>query len=75
MQQQHLKRLMLSRPYLERIPDQEPLVSPRTADLSRIQVTRDRTSDGGSTYVMAYFPHRVTATFDLSIFGGRDLRV
>jgi hypothetical protein len=75
MQLQHLKRLMLSRPFLERIPDQSPLLSPCTDDTSRIQVTRDRGADGGATYLLAYFPHRMPATFDLTIFGGRSLRV
>ncbi len=55
----HLKRLMLSRPFLTRIPDQS-LVTP---SIPRVQATRDgQPSKDDATYLMVYFPehHRVT---------------
>jgi hypothetical protein len=59
----HLKRLMLSRPYLTRIPDQAVIVSEPPQGVERIQVTRDgRAGQNDATYILAYFPrhHRVT---------------
>jgi hypothetical protein len=59
----HLKRLMLSRPYLTRIPDQSVIASEPPAGIERIQVTRDgRPGQNDATYILAYFPsyHQVT---------------
>jgi hypothetical protein len=59
----HLKRLMLSRPYLTRIPDPSVIVSDPPKGIERIQVTRDgRPGQNDATYILAYFPsdHRVT---------------
>lgn len=56
----HLKRLMLSRPFLTRIPDQSLLVPPVPGGVARIQATRDgQPGQDDATYLMAYFPeHR-----------------
>jgi hypothetical protein len=59
----HLKRLMLSRPYVTRIPDQSVIVSDPPQGIERVQVTRDgRPAQDDATCLLAYFPrhHRVT---------------
>lgn len=74
-QLKHLKDLMLSRPYLTRIPDQSALISPRANDLSRIQVTRDGTpGQNDATYLLAYFPVPVEATIDTARLNARTLQ-
>ena len=45
----HLKNLMLSRPYFDRIPDQSPLMSPKVGD-EHIRCTR------GNHYLFCYLP-------------------
>ncbi len=56
----HLKALMLSRPYLSRIPDQSLVADGQGEGLGRIQATRDGSLDrNDATYLMAYVPqHR-----------------
>jgi len=59
----HLKRLMLNRPYLTRIPDQSVILSESPKGVDRVGVTRDgRPGQDDATYILAYFPrhHRVT---------------
>lgn len=72
-QMRHLKALMLSRPYLPRIPDQRVLLSGSSEGLDRVQVTRDgaiRQSD--ATYMMAYFPQHRRVQIDVGkISAGR----
>lgn len=48
----HLKRLMLSRPFLNRMPDQSLIASTQGAGGSHIRATRDQ----ASSYAMVYFP-------------------
>jgi hypothetical protein len=45
----HLKNLMLSRPYLDRVPDQSLLTSPKVGD-EHICATR------GKNYILTYLP-------------------
>ena len=53
----HLKALVLSRPYLTRLPDQELVIEGQNDGLGRIQATRDGTQGrNDATYLMAYFP-------------------
>ena len=74
-QLKHLKDLMLSRPFVTRIPDQTALVSPRANDLTRIQVTRDGIAgQNDATYLMAYFPAHTEATIDTGKINGGKLR-
>lgn len=57
VQLRHLKDLMLSRPYLTRIPDQTVLVDGSPVGIERIQATRDGTPGRrDATYIMVYFP-------------------
>jgi hypothetical protein len=48
----HLKNLMLSRPYLERIPDQGFLISNPGGGAGHVQATRDQ----AGSYAMVYLP-------------------
>ncbi len=57
----HLKRLMLSRPFLTRIPSQEMLASPPGMEARHVCATRD----GQGRYAMVYIP---TAGQSVSIF-------
>ena len=74
-QLKHLKNLMLSRPFLTRIPDQSLLLSGSSNDLRRVQVTRDGTpGKDDATYLMAYFPQHVEAIIDTSRIAAPTLR-
>ena len=73
-QMKHAKRLMLSRPFVTRIPDQSVVLSENPDGLAHIQTTRDGsagTSD--ATYLMAYFPKHQRATLNTSILTGTTL--
>lgn len=63
----HLKNLMLSRPYLNRIPDQLLIASDVGTDGNHIRATRS--SDG--SYAMIYIPFPQTFEVDLSQLSGQ----
>lgn len=65
-QVQHLKNLMLSRPYLSRIPDQSMVLNAQEEGNNYIIATRD--SEG--SYAMIYFPKGKTGRLDLSDING-----
>lgn len=68
----HLKRLMLSRPYLTRIPDQTLIVSGEGEGMSHIRATRDT----GGTFAMVYIPDgERTITLNLNPLSGETLQV
>lgn len=67
-QAKHLKNLMLSRPFLTRIPDQSMIVSSQSYSPDYTIATRD--SNG--TYAMIYFPTGKTANIDLSNLTGKQ---
>lgn len=68
-QAQHLKTLMLSRPYFTRIPDQS-MVLDQPADFRRhIMATRD----AAGSYAMVYLPQGGRATLDLSTLAGKEI--
>ena len=74
-QLKHLKNLMLSRPFLRRIPDQNLLLSTTPNDLTRVQFTRDGTPGrNDASYVMAYFPQHVEAMINTSKIASPALR-
>ena len=57
-QMHHLKNLMLSRPFLSRIPDQSILNPSASRNVDHLQATRDGTPDKkDATYIMVYFPY------------------
>ena len=56
-QMQHVKNLMLSRPFLSRIPDQSIIEPKASHDMDHLQATRDGTiGNNDATYLMVYFP-------------------
>jgi hypothetical protein len=72
----HLKRLMLSRPYVTRIPDQSVIVSAMPEELGRIQVTRDgKVGQNDATYLLAYFPEHHAVTLSTGRIGAARLNV
>ncbi len=74
-QLRHLKQLMLSRPFVSRIPDQSILIAPKTKNLTRIQTTRDGTPENNdASYLMAYFPSHTEATLNTARINARNLR-
>ncbi len=75
-QMRHLRTLIESKPYLTRIPDQALLKQGPKEEWRHIAVTSDRTpGQKNATFIMAYFPHNVEATFDTSALGKPKLRV
>lgn len=69
-QLQHLKSLMLSRPYFTRIPDETLLQGEVGTGEAHISATRDQ--DGA--YAMVYLPKGQAVTVDLSKLSGLRLR-
>lgn len=58
----HLRRLMESRPFFTRVPDQSLLVSPAGSGIEHVRATRD--SDG--RYAMVYLPTNRAVTVAMS---------
>ncbi len=65
-QMRHLKNLMLSRPYLGRIPDQSVIVSAQPGKYEDVIATRD---EAGS-YAMVYFPIGQPIELDITALKG-----
>ncbi len=71
----HLKRLMLSRPFLTRIPDQAVIVSEPSKGIDRVQVTRDgRPGQDDATYILAYVPRHQRVTLNTGRIASKNLR-
>ncbi|MFN9938147.1 MAG: DUF4038 domain-containing protein, partial [bacterium] len=74
-QMAHLKALMLSRPFLSRIPDQSLVVAGQADGLGRIQATRDGVVGGNdASYLMVYFPEHRQVTLRTEVVAGSELR-
>jgi len=73
----YLRRLMESRPFLTRIPDQGILLGDNPSFASdHIQVTRDGTlDDGNATYIMVYLPYYRSFTVNTSVISGEKIKV
>lgn len=69
-QMQHLSALMLSRPYLSRVPDQSLIVSPERGDGGHCQATRD--AEG--TYAFVYVPDGNAVRINLAKLTGAALK-
>ena len=65
-QAKHLKNLMLSRPFLSRIPDQGMVVGEQPENNDYTSATRDNKG----TYAMFYFPQGASKTIDISALNG-----
>jgi hypothetical protein len=70
-QGQHLRRLIESRPVLDRIPDQTLIVGDPGTGGEHVRATRAR--DG--SYAMIYIPTRKAVSIDLSKLSGDELHV
>ncbi len=69
-QVKHLKNLMLSRPFLNRIPDQGMVSQPQQTDRQYVVATRD----ANGSYAMIYFPEGRNTMIDLSSLKEGGLR-
>jgi len=70
-----LKALMLSRPFLSRVPDQALVVAGQGDGLGRVQATRDGTPGrDNASYLMAYFPEHREVTLATEVIAGSELR-
>jgi len=70
-QMKHLKNLMLSRPYLTRIPDQSIIVGENKSGAEYVVATRDQSG----SYVMVYIPVGMVVKIDLSKLSGNTIKV
>lgn len=70
-QVQHLKHLMLSRPFLSRIPDQSMLVEQQAEGDDYVIATRDE----AGRYAMVYFPTGKPTMINLGALKAKKLRV
>lgn len=70
-QMQHAKNLLLSRPFLSRVPDQSLIVGDAGAGTHHVQATRN---DDGA-YALVYVPSGKPVTLDLAKLGGDTLAV
>lgn len=68
-QVKHLKDLMLSRPFFDRIPDQGLVAGPQQNDSTYVSATRDRSG----TYAFFYFPDGNPTTLNLKSLKGNQL--
>ncbi|MBN7811593.1 glycoside hydrolase family 140 protein [Algoriphagus sp. H41] len=66
-QMKHLKNLMLSRPYFERIPDQGLIAEGQKNDRSLVSATRDK----AGTYALFYFPDGKAIAIDPTSLKGQ----
>ena len=74
-QMTHVKSLMLSRPFLTRVPDQSLLRSGMSWAQDYVSVTRDGTAGAcDATYVMVYFTKHRRVLLSTACIGGQTLR-
>jgi hypothetical protein len=71
-QMQHVRDLMVSRPFLNRIPDQGLVLQSQPFE-GDMQILGTRDLDG--SYVFVYFPNQQKAVIDLSRLSGNRIRV
>lgn len=71
----HLRHLMLSRPFLSRIPDQELVEAGQADGIGRIQATRDGNPGADdASWLMAYLPDSGSVTIRTGRVAGEQLR-
>ena len=68
-QMQHARALLLSRPYLERIPDQGLIASAVGSGTHHVQATRDQTG----RYALVYLPAGDPVELNLEVLSGEEL--
>lgn len=75
-QMKFVKRLMLSRPFLTRIPDQTLVTAPETKGIEKIVATRDGSvGNNDATYLMVYFPTHHRVAINTGVIAGTSLKV
>lgn len=74
-QLKHIKKLLYSRPYLERIPDQSLILSGQGNGIAdRVQATRDGTKGkNDATYIMVYIGSSKPVTIKTSVISSNTL--
>jgi hypothetical protein len=71
----HLKNLMLSRPFLTRIPDQSLVVAGQANGIGRVQATRDGgPGQNDATYAMVYVPDWRYVTINTQRIAADEIR-
>jgi hypothetical protein len=70
-QMKHLKNLMLSQSYFERIPDQSLLAESQPNDISFVAATRDN----AGTYALFYFPDGKETSINLNNLNGSTFKL
>jgi len=71
----YAKALMLSRPFLTRIPDQTVIRAGLGWGLDHVEVTRDgRAGQRDATYIMAFFPRPRRVTLDVGVIAAPKIR-
>ncbi len=77
MQMGLMRKLMESRPFLTRIPDQEIVVGENPSFASdHVQVTRDGTpGNNDATYIMCYLPYLRRVTIHTGVIKGEKLNI
>ena len=72
----HIKALLFSHPYLERIPDQSLVLTGQGSDVfTRVQATRDGTpGKNDATYLMAYLSAPADVTLNTGVIAAHTLR-
>jgi hypothetical protein len=70
-QVKHLKSLMLSRPYFERIPDQSLIIGEQQDDETYVSATRDKSG----SYALFYFPEGKAITINLKNLSGETFKM
>jgi Protein of unknown function (DUF4038)/Putative collagen-binding domain of a collagenase len=73
----HIKALLYSRPYLERVPDQGVIASAQNKEIAdRVEGTRDGTlGKNDATYVMVYRASAKDLTVNTGMIAGKVLKV
>ena len=72
----YMKRLLLNRPFLTRIPDQTVIVSAVPEGIERIQATRDgQVNQNDASYILAYFPQHNYMTLNTGRISADTLNI
>jgi len=70
-QMKHMKNLMLSKSYFERIPDQSLIAESQANDISFVAATRDN----AGTYALFYFPDGKETAINLNSLNGSTFKL
>jgi ribosomal protein S18 acetylase RimI-like enzyme len=74
-QMMHLKKLMLSRPFLTRIPDQNLVANGQAEGIGRVQATRDgNPNHPDATYAFIYIPDHRQVTINTQSIAAAEIR-